>query len=134
MRLRAEDIDEEVTISLTPLIDVVFILLIFFMLASSFLDWQQVEIQALRPGSQPATPNERQIVMIEKTGDGGLRLDGKILSAGELAIALQALADHPEMPRIFVRVADGTPMQETVDLLMRVREAGLSDFALLEGP
>ncbi|OOC09384.1 ExbD/TolR family protein, partial [Thioalkalivibrio halophilus] len=33
-------------ISLTPLIDVVFILLVFFMLASSFLDWRAVELEA----------------------------------------------------------------------------------------
>ncbi|MEM6945656.1 MAG: biopolymer transporter ExbD, partial [Pseudomonadota bacterium] len=29
-------------ISITPLIDVVFILLVFFMLASSFLDWRSI--------------------------------------------------------------------------------------------
>ena len=33
-------------ISLTPLIDVVFILLIFFMLASSFLDWRAIGLDA----------------------------------------------------------------------------------------
>ena len=31
-------------ISLTPLIDVVFILLVFFMLASSFLDWRSIDL------------------------------------------------------------------------------------------
>ena len=33
-------------ISLTPLIDVVFILLVFFMLASSFLDWRSITLAA----------------------------------------------------------------------------------------
>ena len=33
-------------IGLTPLIDVVFILLVFFMLASSFLDWRAIDLTA----------------------------------------------------------------------------------------
>jgi len=32
--------------SLTPLIDVVFLLLVFFMLSSSFIQWRQVDLQA----------------------------------------------------------------------------------------
>ena len=46
-------------ISLTPLIDVVFILLVFFMLASSFLDWRSIDLNA--PAQAAAMANNRTL-------------------------------------------------------------------------
>ena len=132
MRLRADNMDEEVTISLTPLIDVVFILLIFFMLASSFLDWQQVEVSGLQPGAGSPAPAETRPVMVE-LDDSGVLVDGSPVDGAGLTAVLQALAARPEVPRIFIKVADGVEMQKTMDLLVRVRGAGLDDFSLLEG-
>src|SRR5690606_18422295 len=58
------------TISLTPLIDVVFILLVFFMLASSFLDWRAIDLRA--PG--PAAGASLEGVLYVEVRDDGLRL------------------------------------------------------------
>jgi len=62
-------------ISLTPLIDVVFILLIFFMLASSFMDWRSVDLSVSTMG-QRAQPNTQDPVIITLYHDGDLGLAG----------------------------------------------------------
>ena len=49
-------------ISLTPLIDVVFILLVFFMLASSFLDWRSITLDP--PKQTGGSPSLEQAVLI----------------------------------------------------------------------
>ena len=50
-------------ISLTPLIDVVFILLVFFMLASSFLDWRSIDLNA--PAQAAAGPAIEGALLVE---------------------------------------------------------------------
>src|SRR3546814_20664632 len=56
------------SISLTPLIDVVFILLIFFMLASSFLDERAIEIDS--PAPALGGPSLDGALFVELRGDG----------------------------------------------------------------
>ncbi|MDP7242489.1 MAG: biopolymer transporter ExbD, partial [Rhodospirillales bacterium] len=62
-------------ISLTPLIDVVFILLVFFMLASSFLDWRSIDL-TVSSGVGEATSDKRAILI-------SLRSDGSIVVGSE---------------------------------------------------
>ena len=72
-------------ISLTPLIDVVFILLVFFMLASSFLDWRSVDL-TVSSGAGAATSAQRAILI-------SLQADGSV-SVGSKPIAQQTLSDR----------------------------------------
>ncbi|MEO0993621.1 MAG: biopolymer transporter ExbD [Pseudomonadota bacterium] len=117
-------------ISLTPLIDVVFILLVFFMLASSFLDWRSVELTAA-PAGGPSVGAEGAL-LVELTEEG-VRLSGERMDLTTLAARLEThLAQTPER-RILVRPAPGVDMQRMVRLLDAVAAAGARDIALLPG-
>ena len=61
-------------IGLTPLIDVVFILLVFFMLASSFLEWRALEIRIPTFGSASSDADEPLRVRVGLDGRGALVL------------------------------------------------------------
>ena len=68
MRLESDEAAPR-PISLTPLIDVVFILLIFFMLASSFLDWRAVDrrhVQIAPLGQQEGDHRRDLIQLVEQ--------------------------------------------------------------------
>jgi|GEM_PF-215158 len=55
------------TISLTALIDVVFILLMFFMLTSTFIKWHKLELQTANAGSDSLVSEEKtQLVIIRE--------------------------------------------------------------------
>ena len=60
-------------ITLTPLIDVVFILLVFFMLASSYLDWRSIDL-TVSSGAGAATSAQRAI-LINLRSDGNGEID-----------------------------------------------------------
>ena len=60
-------------INLTPLVDVVFLLLLFFMLTSHFVKAPAIKIAL--PDSKTAEPEVRDEVIITITGDGTLFLD-----------------------------------------------------------
>jgi len=115
-------------ISLTPLIDVVFILLIFFMLASSFLDWRAIDLAA--PGRAAAGQSMDGALLVE-VRPRGLRLSGERLSLEALTGRIQArLSVRPDQ-RVLVKPSAGVPLQRAIDVLDRLAGAGASDLSLI---
>lgn len=118
-------------ISLTPLIDVVFILLVFFMLASSFLDWRTIEMNA--PARAGAGAAMEGALLVELRGDG-LRLSGRPVSPEELEERVrERLGEKPDQ-RILVRPAPGIDLQQTVTVLDLLAGAGARDLSLVRAP
>lgn len=118
-------------IALTPLIDVVFILLIFFMLTSSFIDQRAITLDA--PASATtATDTDNPPLMIDLTPNGE-QVGGTVLAAPALeALIRQTLAEQPGRA-IKIRPHPGVPVQHAVSLIDRLSAWGVADIALVPG-
>ena len=122
---------EEATINLTPMIDVVFLLVIFFMVGSKFSEAES-RIKVNVPGvgemrSITRVPDER-IVAIHL--DGSVSLDDAPMSLGQLTQSLRQ--EHANYPGLKVAVrgeADGS-QQQLVDVLQAVRVAGVEQIGI----
>jgi len=68
-----------IPISLTPLIDVVFILLVFFMLASSFQKTRTIEMVAPSQSKSKSTSSDERPMTVLITGADQLRSRGEII-------------------------------------------------------
>ncbi|PWG63719.1 ExbD/TolR family protein [Spiribacter halobius] len=115
-------------VGLTPLIDVVFILLVFFMLASSFLDWRAIELNA--PAEASVAGTLEGALLIEVRADD-LRLGGEAISLGAVAQAVRGRLDEAPDTRVLVRPAEGVELQRAVDVLDRLSAAGVTDLSLI---
>ncbi|WP_249975469.1 ExbD/TolR family protein [Vreelandella olivaria] len=62
-------------VNLTPMLDVVFIMLIFFIVTTSFVKESGIEIE--RPESSAATPRADAQVLVAVTPEGAVWVDGK---------------------------------------------------------
>lgn len=104
MNLNPKRRREEPEINLTPLIDVVFLMLIFFMVSTTFLKEADLQI-ALPEASQQPSQQEGQPIRVTVNEQGNFFVNGKELvntQIGTLERALeQALGE---------RAADGTPV------------------------
>ena len=118
-------------IGLTPLIDVVFILLVFFMLASSFLDWRSIDLDA--PGRAGAAASLSGAMLVEVRPDG-LRLSGRPVALDALTARVDGLLDRQPERRVLVRPTAGVSLQEVVAVLDRLSAAGVDDLSLLRDP
>lgn len=118
-------------ISLTPLIDVVFILLVFFMLASSFLDWRSIALST--PVETRAGVAVEGALLVEVGADGRLRLSGETLDEAALVARLAARVVARPGRRVLLRAERGVALQRTVALLDRIAGAGIADVALVRG-
>ena len=115
-------------ISLTPLIDVVFILLVFFMLASSFLDWQAVDLK-LSGGVGEARGEARSLLVRIEAG-GALRLNGELRSPDALeAEVARRLTENADLA-VVLQPGPGVPLQRAVTVLDLLKRAGVSDLSL----
>jgi biopolymer transport protein ExbD len=120
-------------ISLTPLIDVVFILLVFFMLASSFVDWRAIGLTAPAVGDASTTGAVEGALLVEVRHDG-LRFAGEFLPMDAIAERVSArLATAPDTP-VLVKPAGGVNLQRTVNVLDRLTESGAAHLSLIRDP
>ncbi len=115
-------------ISLTPLIDVVFILLIFFMLASSFIDWRALDLR-LAGGSDTAQSSGSALVIVLRA-HGSFTVGGEASSREAAVEAVRTgLADKPDLA-VILRPEAEVSLQEALDLMDSLKAVGARDIAL----
>ena len=116
-------------IGLTPLIDVVFILLVFFMLASSYLDWRSI---VLSPPAEAAQGGGLEgALLVEVQAGGVLRLSGQPVRLEELdGLVRQRLADKPGQ-RLVVKPEEAVDLQAVVAVLDSLAAAGAPSISLM---
>ena len=131
MRIAAPNSGRRLKPSLTPMIDVVFLLLVFFMLAAQFAREGQISVRAASAtgATQPADYNGPPR-LIGLTAEG-LSLNGAILVADDLVARLTPLMADLADP-VVLRVGEGVRAQAMVDLVGRLQTAGIDNIVLLE--
>ncbi len=111
--------------SLTPMIDVVFLLLVFFMLASRFGQEAQMPLVLGGTGEGYSGPPRLIDVLPE-----GQRLNGVDRNMDDLLAALTALTASP-MDTVVLRARDGAELQRLVSVITALREAGFAAVAVV---
>ncbi|WP_320175470.1 biopolymer transporter ExbD [Maridesulfovibrio sp.] len=115
-------------INMTPLIDMVFILLIFFIVTTSFVREAGVDVQ--RPSAQSAETKEKANVILGLTAEGQIFIEGRPLDIRSVRAYMERfLAETPE--GAVVIVADKDSMTgAAVQVLDQCRLAGVQNISL----
>lgn len=123
---------ESPAIDLTPLIDVVFMLLIFFMVSTTFKDQSLIRIDLPKASPQQQEKNE-QTIMLSVDAQGDYFVNGKQVVNNQLDTLKKALQlaiggrDHPPL----TISADGkTPHQAVVTAMDAARQVGLVHLSI----
>lgn len=114
--------------SLTPMIDVVFLLLIFFMLSSRF------GIDAVLPiegGSEGAGSEWQGVPRLVDISPDGVALNGVTMTEAELAGALRGLMPQ-DGAAVIMRPQDEADLQRLVNVMDHLREQGFDNMILVE--
>lgn len=116
-------------ISLTPLIDVVFILLVFFMLASSFMDWHTINLDTAPAASKAVAESEPLVIAV--------RGDEVLLNAEPLALdalVARTQARQPAEQAVSLQPLNSTSTQQLVRVLDALNAAGIAPLKLIDDP
>ena len=113
-------------ISLTPMIDVVFLLLVFFMLAARFGADQAIPLRIGAGAGEWEGPPRLVEVLPE-----GQRLNGVAVTPEGLVTGLAPLMEAPGDP-VVLRPRDGASLQRLVDVMEALSSAGYTGLILVE--
>jgi biopolymer transport protein ExbD len=131
VRIRDEDQIEDLALNLTPLIDVVFLLLIFFMVATTFLDPER-EISIELPEATTASVSEElpQEIVINVLRDGTLSVNGGSVDRAALDSVLKRAAKSDPTTPVTIRGDRLVHHEDVVGVMDACGSAGLSNLAV----
>jgi biopolymer transport protein ExbD/biopolymer transport protein TolR len=120
---------EEPRIELTPMVDVVFLLLIFFMISTTFIDTPGIAVK-LPESSAPSlskTPEEVEVVL---SREGEIYLQGTALSPAQLAEQLRSYHEQAAETTFMLRADEQALHGRVVQVMDIAREAGFGRLAM----
>jgi len=118
-------------IDMAPLIDVVFLLLIFFMLTSSFRE-PSLPLELPSVAAESETPEEPVTVSLD--AQGVIAIDGTVVARDEYEAKIAATLQDREVKAVNFRGDENLPYQEFLDLMAVTRRAGAAQFHLVHEP
>lgn len=124
---------EPLSLNITPLIDVVFLLLIFFMVTTTFNKNTQLEVHL--PGIQTwQSPALERVVDITVNAQGQISLNGKTLENPNARTLREALRQHPQFDpsqKVILRADGQAPYQMVVRVMDVAGQLGYHNIQLL---
>jgi biopolymer transport protein ExbD len=121
--------EENFSFDLTPLVDVVFLLLIFFMVSTVFIDFKrQVDISL--PSSKSSAPSEvLGPVMVELTIDRQVFLNGEKINLKEFESALSRISPSKKKSAI-IRADKNLPYGNVIKVMGMLQSAQILDIGI----
>lgn len=117
-------------LDITPLVDVVFLLLIFFMLTSTFLKPQAIDIKL--PGSKTASPvTDDQPVNIAINQFEQISMNDKPVAKEKLTHVLKTFFEQSINKDVILNADARLTVQQMMSIMDQLRQAGTTSIAIM---
>lgn len=114
-------------IPIVPMLDILTILLIFFIVQTQFKRHVNVlKLDLPRTEHLSGEIGDRNQILLEVAADGRIAFDGRLLQTDEIPAAVNSLLDKNPNARIQVAAAEGASMGKFIEILDSLSEAGLN--------
>jgi biopolymer transport protein ExbD len=118
----------EVSINMAPLIDVIFLLVIFFAVSTTFLETSGLSLEL--PTSSSTAHREADDVTVFLSADGRLEFEGEEIEFGTLTDRLRTALEGRERKIVILRADTHTEHGEVVELMDLIRAAGAESLTV----
>jgi biopolymer transport protein ExbD len=123
------DQEEEIQLSIAPLIDIVFLLLIFFMVTSHFDVASGVRIELPKVAKRLYnTETDRITLLVDQNGE--IYLKGERLDMKTLPPALKTLVDHKGLSRLIIQADKDVKHGTVVEIMDVAKRAGVYSIVI----
>ena len=120
---------ELISINITPLIDIVFLLLVFFMLATSFIQKSTIEIN-LSSGKTVKIDNAKNTAVVILNKKGLIYLNNKLIKVTNIRNEIKNIIEKNPKYKILIKSHKKVPVQKVIRLIEEVRLAGTDNIKL----
>ena len=123
---------EEEDINLTPMLDVVFILLIFFIVTANFIKEPVIEVN--RPDAETSNIQENAAILIAIGATNDIWIDGRRVDVRQVkANITKLLADNPQ-GSVVIQADEKAQADAIIQVMDQSREAGVYAISLASEP
>ena len=121
---------ELISINITPLIDIVFLLLVFFMLATSFIQKSTIEVN-LSSEKTIEVGNKKNNVVLILNKKGLIYLNNKLINVSNIRNEISNIVKKNPKYNILIKSHKKIPVQKVIRLIEEVRLAGTDNIKLV---
>ena len=118
---------ELISINITPLIDIVFLLLVFFMLATSFIQKSTIEVN-LSGGKTIEVDNKKNNVVLILNKKGLIYLNNKLINVSNIRNEISNIVKKNPKYSVLIKSHKKIPVQKVIRLIEEVRLAGTDNI------
>ena len=130
--LISQAVEEAEEPNITPMLDVVFILLIFFIVTANFIKDPGLEIN--RPDSETAAITVYAAILIAIGPAGELYMDGRRIDVRQVkANVIRLMAENPQ-GAVVMQADEKATAEKIIAVMDEVREAGVIDISIASEP
>ncbi len=131
-RRHTDQVADESDINLAPLLDIVFIMLIFFVVTTSFVKESGIDVD--RPTAQSAERRERGNILIAIAPNGEIWIDKRSTDIRSVRAVVERLrAENPE-GSVIIQGDRKAQIGLLVEVMDQVRKGGITDVSIAATP
>lgn len=120
--------EEQTGIDISPLIDMVFILLIFFMVSTTFQKDMDLDIH--RPKASSASKSSSKAIRVFIAQDGSTFMDGQPVRSWMIQSRVRDLLETGTSESVLVVTDDTVPTRKLIEVVDQARLAGAEDVGV----
>lgn len=130
MALGKRRAEEESQIDLTPMLDVVFIMLIFFIVTASFVKESGIDVNRPPTTDQPPPDSANKNIVFNIDDAGEITLEGRRIDVRSVRANVERIhAENPEA-KVIISASPKAKTEVFVEISDQAREAGVYDISL----
>jgi len=128
MRFKQRRTDNPTDVDVSPLIDMVFILLIFFMVTTTFVKDMKLDLN--RPSASSATKSDDKVVRVYIDNTGEVYIDNQPVKVWAIQSKVRDLLRAATEKNVLVITDDNIPVNKLIDVVDECRMSGAKDVAV----
>jgi biopolymer transport protein ExbD len=132
MRRRARREEEENEINMTPMLDIVFIMLIFFVVTASFVKESGIDVN--RPGAVTAERKERASILIAINEHGQIWIDKRQVDVRAVRANIERLLAENPQGAVVIQADKESKNGTLVRVMDAARQAGVENVSIAAQP
>ena len=117
-------------INVTPMVDVMLVLLIIFMVAAPLLT-VGVPIELPKTAAAPLPSEREEPLTLSLTADGGILVQNSEVARAELIPLLQAVSKERDSEKVYLRADGAIPYEEVMQVMGALNASGFHDIGLV---
>jgi biopolymer transport protein ExbD len=119
---------EEAAIDLTPMLDVVFIMLIFFIVTTSFVKEAGITVQ--KPKASKATAEPKATIFVAIKGNGEIWLDKRAVDVERVGATIEKLLAESPTDTVIVQADKESKHGVVVSVMDQIKLAGIDKISI----